>query len=111
MVSLARALMTEPRVLMIDELSLGLAPVIVQRLMSMLKRAVKDLEVSVLLVEQHLAQALRVADRAYVIQLGRIVLEDTADQLIRNRSVIESSYLGVEEASHSPTLGRPGDPS
>jgi branched-chain amino acid transport system ATP-binding protein len=95
MVSLARALIAEPQVLLIDELSLGLAPLIVDRLLTMLKRAAKELGVSVLVVEQHLAQALKVADRAYVIQHGRIVLEDTAESLARDRSAIESTYLGV----------------
>jgi branched-chain amino acid transport system ATP-binding protein len=98
MLSLARALVTEPRVLLIDELSLGLAPVIVERLMAILKRAVKELDVSVLLVEQHLNQVLKVADRAYVIQGGAIVLEDTAENLAKDRSRIESSYLGVASA-------------
>jgi len=83
---------------LIDELSLGLAPVIVERLMAILKRAVKELDVSVLLVEQHLNQVLKVADRAYVIQGGAIVLEDTAENLAKDRSRIESSYLGVASA-------------
>jgi branched-chain amino acid transport system ATP-binding protein len=95
MVSLARALIAEPQVLLIDELSLGLAPLIVDRLIMMLKRAVRELGVSVLLVEQYLAQALKIADRAYVIQDGRIVLEDAAESLARDRSAIESTYLGV----------------
>ena len=91
----ARALIAEPQVLLIDELSLGLAPLIVDRLITILRRAVKELGISVLLVEQHITQALKIADRAYVIQHGRIVLEDTAESLARNRSAVESTYLGI----------------
>jgi len=98
MLTLARGLMSRPKLLLVDEMSLGLAPVIVQRLMPVLRTAAEAQGTAVLFVEQHVAQALELADRAYVMVNGRIVLEGTAADLRERRDLLEASYLGGEEA-------------
>jgi branched-chain amino acid transport system ATP-binding protein len=90
--TLARALAAEPELLLADELSMGLAPIIVQRLLDTVRQAA-DRGSGVLLVEQHIGQALRVADRVYVMQRGRIVLEGSAAEVATRMGEIESSYL------------------
>ncbi len=97
MLTLARGLMSRPRLLLVDEMSLGLAPVIVERLMPVLRRAAEQHGTAVLFVEQHVPQALELADRAYVMVNGRIVLEGTAADLRNRRDLLEASYLGGEE--------------
>jgi branched-chain amino acid transport system ATP-binding protein len=99
MLTLARGLMSRPRLLLVDEMSLGLAPVIVERLMPVLRRAAEQHRTAVLFVEQHVPQALELADRAYVMVNGRIVLEGTAEELRSRRDLLEASYLGGEEAA------------
>jgi branched-chain amino acid transport system ATP-binding protein len=94
MVSLARALAMRPRLLMVDELSLGLAPRIVERLLPLLQRVARDREMCVLMVEQHVELALEIADRAYVMAHGRVVLEGQASALAGSRELLESSYMG-----------------
>jgi branched-chain amino acid transport system ATP-binding protein len=104
MLTLARGLMGRPRLLMVDEMSLGLAPVIVERLMPVLRRIAEDFGTAVLFVEQHVQQALELAERAYVMVNGRIVLEGTTEELRRSRDLLEASYLGdraAEEAAAS----------
>jgi branched-chain amino acid transport system ATP-binding protein len=98
MLSLARGLMGRPRLLLVDEMSLGLAPVIVERLMPVLRRIAQELGTAVLFVEQHVPQALELADRAYVMVQGSIVLQGSAAELRENRELLEASYLGVAEA-------------
>ena len=93
MVVLARALAAAPRLLLVDELSLGLAPLIVQRLLDALRAAAAD-GTGVLLVEQHARQALGIAHRAYVLQRGSVVLEGTGEDLRDRLDEIERSYLG-----------------
>ena len=93
MLSLARALGREPKVLLADELSLGLAPLIVDRLLTTVRAAADDRGVGVLLVEQHVRQALRIADRVYVMERGRIVLSGTSQEVSGQLDVIESAYL------------------
>lgn len=93
MVVLARALARRPQVLLADELSLGLAPMIVQRLLATLRSAA-DRGLGVLLVEQHVHQALEIADRVYVMRGGRIVLEGAAADMRNRTSDIEAAYLG-----------------
>ena len=93
MLTLARALSRKPRVLLADELSMGLAPLIVQRLLAAIQRAAKEQGTAVLLVEQHVRQALRYADRAYVMRRGRLDIEGTAADLAGRIDEIESSYL------------------
>ncbi|NBU54879.1 MAG: ABC transporter ATP-binding protein [Acidimicrobiia bacterium] len=96
MLAMARALTVNPRLLLVDEMSLGLAPIIVERLLPILRRIANESGAGVLLVEQHVHMALEVADRAYVLSHGELVLEGPADQLAKDRSLIESSYLGAE---------------
>ena len=93
MLSLARALGREPKVLLADELSLGLAPIIVDRLLKAVRAAADERGVGVLLVEQHVRQALRIADRVYVMERGRIVLSGTSDEVSGQLDKIESAYL------------------
>jgi len=94
MLAIGRALVTRPRLLLVDEMSLGLAPVIVERLIPVLRRAADELGSSVLFVEQHVALALEVADRAYVLTHGRIGLEGPAAELRERRELLAASYLG-----------------
>ncbi|MGD0239389.1 MAG: ABC transporter ATP-binding protein [Streptosporangiaceae bacterium] len=98
MLALGRALVTRPRLLLVDEMSLGLAPVIVERLVPILRRAADELGASVLFVEQHVALALEVADRAYVLTHGRIRLEGPAAELRERRELLAASYLGEPAA-------------
>ena len=95
MLTLARALGREPSVLLADELSLGLAPMIVSRLLQRLRTVADERGVGVLLVEQHVRQALAVADRLYVMQRGRIALTGTADEVHEQLSNVEEAYLSV----------------
>ncbi|HET9966712.1 MAG TPA: ABC transporter ATP-binding protein [Streptosporangiaceae bacterium] len=98
MLALGRALVTRPRLLLVDEMSLGLAPVIVERLVPILRRAAEELGASVLFVEQHVALALEVADCAYVLTHGRIGLEGPAAELRERRELLAASYLGESAA-------------
>jgi branched-chain amino acid transport system ATP-binding protein len=93
MLALARALLPGPRLLMIDELSLGLAPVVVQMLFTKL-REINQRGTTVLLVEQYVNLALQVADRAYVLAKGEVTLAGSAAQLARDPDTLRASYLG-----------------
>jgi len=97
MLSLARALGRKPKVLLADELSLGLAPLIVSRLLQAVRTAADEQGVGVLLVEQHVRQALKVADRVHVMERGRIVLSGTADELVGQLDKVEAAYLATAE--------------
>ncbi len=98
MLAVGRALVTRPRLLLVDEMSLGLAPVIVERLIPILRRAADELGASVLFVEQHVALALEISDRAYVLTHGRIGLEGAAAELRERRELLAASYLGETAA-------------
>jgi branched-chain amino acid transport system ATP-binding protein len=93
MCAMARALMAQPRLLMVDEMSLGLAPIIVDQLMDSLA-AIRAQGVTILLVEQDIHLALAGADRAYVLETGRIVQEGPAAQLLEDPE-LKRAYLGV----------------
>ncbi|MGX5658307.1 ABC transporter ATP-binding protein [Castellaniella ginsengisoli] len=93
MCAMARALMARPRLLLVDEMSLGLAPIIVDQLMENLI-AIRDQGVTILLVEQDIHLALAAADRAYVLETGRIVREGPARDLIEDPE-LKRAYLGV----------------
>lgn len=96
MVAIGRALMAQPRLLLLDEPSLGLAPLLVQAIFGMIKRYNQESGVSILLVEQNANVALQAADTAYVMENGRIVLDGPADQLAQNADIKEF-YLGLTQ--------------
>ncbi len=93
MLAVARALVTRPRLLMIDELSFGLAPVVVKQLFDLLPQILAD-GTSILLVEQFVGQALAVAARAYVLEKGELAFAGSAAELAQREGFVESSYLG-----------------
>jgi branched-chain amino acid transport system ATP-binding protein len=101
MLAIGRALARRPRLLLLDELSLGLAPVIVETLLPTVREYAGASGCAVLLVEQHVHLALEVADRGYVLSHGEIVLHQRADDLRRDRHLLVASYLG----GHSDVAG------
>ena len=94
MVAIGRALMAEPRALAIDELSLGLAPLVVEQLVEFLQRLNAEEGVALLLVEQNALLAFDLCERAYVLETGRVVLEGASDE-IRDRPEVHGAYLGT----------------
>ncbi len=97
MLAIGRALMAKPRLLMLDEPSLGLAPLLVKDIFAFIKRVNEQLGLTVLLVEQNARRALEVADHGYIMEQGRIVLEGPAQQLRENPDVKEF-YLGLGDS-------------
>jgi len=93
MLAIARGLLNDPKLLLLDEPSLGLAPIIVNRVFEIVE-AIREKGISVLIVEQNIRHSLEVADRAYVIQNGKIVLSGEAKELLE-RPEIKSAYLGL----------------
>ena len=93
MLAIARALMLRPRLLLLDEPSLGLAPIVVREIFGIVEAINRDEGLSVLIVEQNANLALQVAGRAYLLEVGRVVLEGESDELARNDSV-RRSYMG-----------------
>ncbi len=96
MLAMARALVSEPKLLLVDEMSLGLAPIIVERLLPIVRDIADETGAGVLIVEQHVHLALDVCDRAYVMSHGEIVLEGSAAELKERPDLLEASYLGGE---------------
>jgi branched-chain amino acid transport system ATP-binding protein len=92
MLAIARALMARPKLIMMDEPSMGLAPLVMKDIFSVITRLRREGN-TVLLVEQNAKAALRIADRGYVIETGKIVMEGTAEDLLSNRDV-QRAYLG-----------------
>ena len=96
MVALGRALATKPSALIVDELSLGLAPLVVSRLVGALQEAARQSGLAVLLVEQHVHIALSVADRMYLLERGRLLAEGPALEFRDREDFLKASYLGRE---------------
>jgi branched-chain amino acid transport system ATP-binding protein len=103
MLAVARALVQGPRVLLVDELSMGLAPIIVEQLMPLLRGVADETGAAIVLVEQHVQLALEVADRAMVLVHGAVTLEGTGAELRSNPEELEAAYLG-------PVASVPGRP-
>lgn len=92
MLAIGRALMSQPRLLLLDEPSLGLAPIIIQQIFDTIEQ-LREQGMTIFLVEQNANQALKLADRGYVLENGHVVLSDTGDALLANEAV-RSAYLG-----------------
>jgi branched-chain amino acid transport system ATP-binding protein len=95
MLAVARALAGGPRLLLVDEMSLGLAPIVVDALLPEVRRIARDEDIGVVLVEQQVPAALAVADRALVLRRGEVVLQGPAAELRDRTDLIEASYLGA----------------
>ena len=93
MLAIARALMAQPKLLVLDEPSLGLAPILVQEMFLMIKNLSEAEGIAVLLAEQNANQAVGIADHGYVLEVGKVVLEDTAKNLMDN-DMVRRAYLG-----------------
>jgi len=96
MLAVARALVQEPKVLLIDEMSMGLAPIIVEELLPMVRRIADQTDSVVVLVEQHVGLALEIADRAMVLVHGDVQLDRPASELIAKPELLEAAYFGQD---------------
>jgi len=96
MLAIGRALMAKPKLLLLDEPSMGLAPLVVQEIFAVIERLRRDEGTTVLLVEQNAKAALKMADRGYVLETGKIILEGNAADLLENPEV-QRAYLGKEK--------------
>ena len=96
MLAIGRALMAKPKVLLLDEPSMGLAPLVVQEIFRVITRLREEKGTSVLLVEQNAKAALKIADRGYVLETGKVLLEEKASDLLENKEV-QRAYLGKDK--------------
>jgi len=96
MLAMGRALMARPRLLLLDEPSMGLAPLVVQEIFRVIEQLRRERGTTVLLVEQNAKAALKMADRGYVLETGKVVLEGVASELLENKEV-QRAYLGKEK--------------
>ncbi len=94
MLAISRALMAKPKLLLLDEPSLGLAPIIVQQIMNIIKKINNEQKTTIFLVEQNANLALKLADRGYVMETGRVTMSDTAKNL-RENDAVKKAYLGI----------------
>ena len=94
MLAISRALMARPRLLLLDEPSLGLAPIIIQQIFDIIRKINHDNNTTIFLVEQNANQALKLAHRGYVMENGRITMTGTAESLLNNEQV-KGAYLGL----------------
>jgi len=97
MLALARAVGTSPRLLLVDELSLGLAPIVVEQLLPVLRDIADSTGTAMLVVEQHVALVLQIADRAAVMRRGRIVGVGSATDVAARHDLLEADYLGASD--------------
>jgi branched-chain amino acid transport system ATP-binding protein len=95
MLALARAIMSAPRILLIDEPSVGLAPVLVRRTIDKIKELRDEYQLTVLMAEQNFTQAIRIADRGYVIVHGKIAFEGVSPEALNNNDLIRKFYMGL----------------
>ena len=95
MLAIGRALMAKPRLLLLDEPAMGLAPLLAQEIFRVIEELRREREASILLVEQNARVALKVADRGYVLETGKVILEETASELLANKDV-QRAYLGKD---------------
>jgi branched-chain amino acid transport system ATP-binding protein len=105
MLAIARVLTARPRLLLLDELSLGLAPILVERLLPIIREFAIENGAGVLLVEQHIRLARAIADRAYVLSHGTVVAAGAADKLLAEHNMLLSSYLGDTTITAGQTRG------
>jgi len=96
MLAIGRGLMSKPKLMLMDEPSLGLSPILVQEIFSIIRRLNKEQGVTILLVEQNANVALKTADYGYVLEIGRIVMDDSSEKLLASEDVQEF-YLGLQE--------------
>jgi branched-chain amino acid transport system ATP-binding protein len=96
MLAIGRALMAKPKILLLDEPSMGLAPLIVQEIFSVIENLRREKGTAILLVEQNAKAALKMADRCYVLETGKVILEGLASELLDNKE-IQRAYLGKEK--------------
>jgi len=96
MLAIGRALMAKPRLLLLDEPSMGLAPLVVQEIFRVIQRLRDEEGTTILLVEQNARAALKVAERGYVLETGKVILEGRADELLENKDV-QRAYLGRDK--------------
>lgn len=96
MLAIGRALMAKPKILLLDEPSMGLAPLVVQEIFRVLEKLRSEMGTTILLVEQNAKAALKLADRGYVLETGRVILEGPADELMENAEV-KRAYLGKDK--------------
>ncbi len=99
MLAIGRALLSRPRVLLLDEPSMGLAPLVVREIFAHISRLRKELGLTILLVEQNARAALSIADRGYVLETGKVVLQGPSEDLLANRDV-QRAYLGRDRNSN-----------
>lgn len=95
MLALSRAMMRKPKLLLMDEPSLGLSPKLVQQTFGIIKE-LHDLDTSILLIEQNASMALDICDRGYILQKGRVVLSGVRDNLV-NDAGVQKAYFGIEQ--------------
>ncbi|OHV25682.1 ABC transporter ATP-binding protein [Parafrankia soli] len=111
MLAIGRALARRPKLLLVDELSLGLAPLVVAELLPVIRQYADESGCGVVLVEQHVQLALATADRAYVLSHGEIVLHDRGERLRHDRDLLMSSYFGEGHRATADGPARPADAS
>ena len=95
MVAIARALMSAPRILLVDELSVGLAPMLVSRMIAKIKELQEQRQMTVLMAEQNFNQAIKIADRGYIIVHGEIAFEGRSADELKNNELVKQYYLGA----------------